>query len=154
MPDSSPISRLRRAAAVLRASGDADAECVAAGLERYFAEASCGLGLDQALGIRPAPGQRAWWTVEKIEQRDETLREIAETFLAGKKATEQARELARRAARKGGRFPARRTLRRILSGHELPPIRGHATGAQCAVTEPEAAHVRAEEPHIREGEGR
>ena len=68
---------------------------LAEGLHRYLAEARNGLSLDEALGLKPLPGQPAWFTVEKRQRRDAALREIAEKHFAHISLSNAAEQIAR-----------------------------------------------------------
>ena len=76
------------------------------GFRRYDDEAAAGLELDQALGLRPAPGQDGWWTVEARATRNQILRSIRTQHYPGLTDTAAARamlaEIAKRARQAGG----------------------------------------------------
>ena len=92
-PNLRAAERLRHAADVLRRQNDADAHAVADGINAYLTgDAS---SLDDALGLRPEPGQRKAPTLARIAERDELLQRAAAEFYPGKRVSEQARALHR-----------------------------------------------------------
>ena len=77
MSDAAPIDRLRAIARHLDEIQHPDATWFAAALAAYESGARHGMTLDDALGLRVGQGERPWWAVEAMQQRDELLRAIA-----------------------------------------------------------------------------
>ena len=78
------IALLRRLADRGRAGElGADGVQLAAGLDCYFERARLGVTLEEALGVKPAPGGDPFWQVEDRWHRDCLLWEYAKKFLPG-----------------------------------------------------------------------
>lgn len=148
------IRRLREVAAMLaeRPDGGADVGRWFAGvLSEYLADAHRGARLDEIVGLVPQPGQRAWFTVEMAERRDELLRRLSAdgssarqiaALLAQYETTGWRRdrpfaeppahyrgtrkELLFRVLRCHGAAPSWRTIARALACQETRPIPGTA----------------------------
>ncbi len=73
MPSASPIVALRRAEAILRASGDPDGVAVADGLARHVYE---GASLPHALGLVRYGGGGSYATAECRAERNRLLQEV------------------------------------------------------------------------------
>lgn len=94
MTDAAAINRLRAIAAALIAREDPHASWLAACLAEYATGARYGLTLDAALGLRPGAGERAWWQLEALEQRDKLLRATAREFFPTLSIRAAARAIA------------------------------------------------------------
>jgi hypothetical protein len=66
-----------------------------AALRRYDEEASTGLALDQAFGLRRRSGPDQWWRRERLANRDRMLRAIAAEFYPGLDVTATANAMLR-----------------------------------------------------------
>ncbi len=80
MPSVSPIAALRRAEAILRASGDPDGVAVADGLARHVYE---GASLPHALGLVRYGGGGDHAMVERRAERDRLLQEVHRRYFPG-----------------------------------------------------------------------
>ena len=86
-----PLNLLRELHAALEAVRDRP-DCSArlrlllgfllSGLDRYDEQASTGVGLDAAFGLRTRSGPSQWWNIEQRAHRDRMLREIVRTHYA------------------------------------------------------------------------
>jgi hypothetical protein len=92
------IEDLRRATAVLLASGDEAGDRVGARLADYTAHAPAGADLLVCLGLASVAGE-TWFQVDARHQRDAALRELARQFYPDKKVGGRASEIERAAGR-------------------------------------------------------
>jgi hypothetical protein len=118
------IARLRQVAARLAEvspPGDPLAAWFASAFARYSAGASSGLTLEQALDLDCVAGERAWWTIEKLQARDAGIRELAAKHFPGIPARVAARGI-RRLMPRVPPPPSAETIRKIL-GNETPAFR-------------------------------
>jgi hypothetical protein len=106
---SAPIDRLRRLAAALGAGEVPDAGDAAwfvAAIAHYLDDAPAGCSMDDALQLKPATGQAAWWRVEARERRNAAIRELHRTSFSTFGIPRAASEIARlfHCAQRGGRL--------------------------------------------------
>jgi hypothetical protein len=96
------MDRMRRIVCALATSTlptEGDIAWLVCAVRRYEAEAEDGLKLDQALGLVSTPGQEAWWTAEKRQRRDGSIRQLFENSYADLNISEAAAEIEKLARR-------------------------------------------------------
>ena len=126
MQNTTPIARLRGAAADLRAAGSDDAAWLADGIARYEEQAPDGITLDATLGLSRGAGAGPWWIREARARRDKAARELHQAAFANlglsAAATEIARTVRRRATSEGPPACRRDVLadQVLRSGQPLP----------------------------------
>jgi hypothetical protein len=86
-----PIDSLRHVVAVLARQNDPDSHFVAEGILAYLSGAVA--SLDEALGVKPEPGQRKPITLAMIAARNESLRETAAREFPGIAVSRQAHKM-------------------------------------------------------------
>ena len=90
---SNSLWRFRRLLDTMERMGGDDAAWFGTAARIYLAGASDGLTLDQALGLRPKPGQRKWWTAEALRRRDSEFRRVYRTMFPDLTEAEAARAI-------------------------------------------------------------
>ena len=89
--------RLWRAVARMKRLDDPDVAFVAAGFTSVLSGDQD--SLDEALGLRPGPGQRSLKTRRQISERDDLFRRAVREFLPGPSKARQARQVHRALSR-------------------------------------------------------
>ena len=84
------IADIRTASAMLRASGTAAGRAVAEALDAVLSNADP----RAALGLRSKAGQRSAITKDRLERRDELIRQMAARFFPSQGTSEQSRSIA------------------------------------------------------------
>jgi hypothetical protein len=131
MPSASPIAALRRAEAILRASGDPEGLAVADGLARHVYE---GASLPHALGLVLYGGGGGHAMVERRAERDRLLQEVHRRYFPGKDAPAAVAILA--AMKRQDRARGRTTddlSRRLEALIQPPTVGGQASYGMASV---------------------
>src|SRR5579862_1649018 len=92
------VTRLRRIASALEHGelpDPGDAQWLTEGARRYLAEASTGVTLDRALGLKRPDVNRAWWSIERQRERDEAIRALRRDYFGNLGVTDCAIEMDR-----------------------------------------------------------
>ena len=96
---SDPIGRLRRMASATAGPAPDDWRWLTNRLKEYLDGAAAGLSLERAMDLATSPGGRPWWSSERLDQRDEALRMLAQQHLADLSVGGQVAAIIRMRAR-------------------------------------------------------